>query len=532
MARVDFFLDRETGALYLNEVNTLPGFTTISMYPKMWEASGVPYRRPDRQADRARASSATARSSGCAPASPDAIPRLGDRARAAALAAPPLAAQTQGPVGGAAGRRAPTTPSWMRASTRSRSCWPRPARRRGPAARDDKAPRRSLPRAGRAGAVVADPARRRTTARATRRSAEQVDAALDRHRGVGGPRADAGRSLVLPGRQLRRPRPVAQPARGAGWRRRATASASRSRSSAPLALDPSTAGRRFGVGLYHYYADVAPSAAKLLRWLLLLPGRRPRGGAAGDGSRRARGAQVLRSEADYQLHLLYLWYEQDAERALALARELRARHPHNPHFVEVEADIHDVHRSDPRGQPAGLARPGRRRAGGSRGAAPDAAAARARLGVAAQLDRLGETDLAIEQLRSAAGRRRRRTGGHGGRARVAAGRRARPHGRARPRPSRNTSWPWRAVPAGDPLHSAPRGARRAAPRPRRHHRAGLSALARRLAGARARRAGRGRAGPRPLARAAARRPGHALSPGAPAAGATAQRGRPSSCSRP
>ncbi|HEY6508188.1 MAG TPA: D-alanine--D-alanine ligase family protein [Vicinamibacterales bacterium] len=42
MARVDFFLDRATGALYLNEVNTLPGFTAISMYPKMWEASGLP----------------------------------------------------------------------------------------------------------------------------------------------------------------------------------------------------------------------------------------------------------------------------------------------------------------------------------------------------------------------------------------------------------------------------------------------------------------------------------------------------------
>jgi D-alanine-D-alanine ligase len=42
MARVDFFLDRGTGALYINEVNTLPGFTAISMYPKMWEASGLP----------------------------------------------------------------------------------------------------------------------------------------------------------------------------------------------------------------------------------------------------------------------------------------------------------------------------------------------------------------------------------------------------------------------------------------------------------------------------------------------------------
>ncbi len=43
MARVDFLLNGETGELFLNEVNTIPGFTTISMYPKMWEASGLPY---------------------------------------------------------------------------------------------------------------------------------------------------------------------------------------------------------------------------------------------------------------------------------------------------------------------------------------------------------------------------------------------------------------------------------------------------------------------------------------------------------
>jgi len=43
MSRVDFLMARETGALYLNEVNTIPGFTTVSMYPKMWEASGLPY---------------------------------------------------------------------------------------------------------------------------------------------------------------------------------------------------------------------------------------------------------------------------------------------------------------------------------------------------------------------------------------------------------------------------------------------------------------------------------------------------------
>jgi D-alanine-D-alanine ligase len=43
LARVDFFLDRRTGELYLNEINTMPGFTNISMYPKLWEASGVSF---------------------------------------------------------------------------------------------------------------------------------------------------------------------------------------------------------------------------------------------------------------------------------------------------------------------------------------------------------------------------------------------------------------------------------------------------------------------------------------------------------
>jgi len=43
MARVDFLMSRDDGRMYLNEVNTIPGFTTISMYPKMWEASGLSY---------------------------------------------------------------------------------------------------------------------------------------------------------------------------------------------------------------------------------------------------------------------------------------------------------------------------------------------------------------------------------------------------------------------------------------------------------------------------------------------------------
>ena len=43
MARVDSFVSAETGEIYLNEINALPGFTSISMYPKLWEATGIPY---------------------------------------------------------------------------------------------------------------------------------------------------------------------------------------------------------------------------------------------------------------------------------------------------------------------------------------------------------------------------------------------------------------------------------------------------------------------------------------------------------
>lgn len=43
LARVDFFLDKQTNALYINEINTIPGFTRISMYPKLWEATGIGY---------------------------------------------------------------------------------------------------------------------------------------------------------------------------------------------------------------------------------------------------------------------------------------------------------------------------------------------------------------------------------------------------------------------------------------------------------------------------------------------------------
>lgn len=43
MARIDFFIEKQSQKIYFNELNTIPGFTKISMYPKLWEASGIPY---------------------------------------------------------------------------------------------------------------------------------------------------------------------------------------------------------------------------------------------------------------------------------------------------------------------------------------------------------------------------------------------------------------------------------------------------------------------------------------------------------
>src|SRR5678816_4205193 len=105
-----------------------------------------------------------------------------------------------------------------------------------------------------------------------------------------------------------------------------------------LALNPRLQEAYFGIGLYHYYAGVAPAAAKMLRWLLLLPG-----GDRELGLRemlRARdGSQLLRDEADYQLHILYVWYEKRPEEALAIVRRLRASHAHNPVFAQAAAEI-------------------------------------------------------------------------------------------------------------------------------------------------------------------------------------------------
>jgi tetratricopeptide (TPR) repeat protein len=164
-----------------------------------------------------------------------------------------------------------------------------------------------------------------------------------------------------------------------------------------LVLDPDMHDAYFGIGLYHYYADVAPPAAKMVRWLLALPGGDRELGLAEMLRAREHGS-LLRGEADYQLHVLYLWYEEEPERALELIQGLRERHPRNPQFVAAAAHIedHDLHDAT-----ASLAtyRSLLESARAGRVADANAAAIAARLGMARQLDRLFETDAAVVQLR-------------------------------------------------------------------------------------------------------------------------------------
>ena len=170
-----------------------------------------------------------------------------------------------------------------------------------------------------------------------------------------------------------------------------------------LALDPRMQEAYFGIGLYRYYADVAPTAAKLLRWLLLLPG-----GNRVEGLRdmlRARDAgHLLRDEADFQLQVIYLWYEHNVPEALSLLRGLRTRRPHNPLFLQLIAETEDTYLHDITGSlRSWQALLDAARAGTV--ARADIAEVRARLGMALQLDRLAEADAAVEQLRAVIERR-------------------------------------------------------------------------------------------------------------------------------
>jgi tetratricopeptide (TPR) repeat protein len=112
-----------------------------------------------------------------------------------------------------------------------------------------------------------------------------------------------------------------------------------------LALDPEMHDAQFGIGMYRYYAGVAPAIFKFLRFLLLLPGGDREGGLA-QLERAARDGLLVRGEAQFQIHVLYLWYEHKSKEALAIIRGLQQRYPHNPLFHHIEAEILDVYFHD------------------------------------------------------------------------------------------------------------------------------------------------------------------------------------------
>jgi tetratricopeptide (TPR) repeat protein len=163
-----------------------------------------------------------------------------------------------------------------------------------------------------------------------------------------------------------------------------------------LALDPSMDDAAFGIGLYRYYAAVAPAVLRMMRWLFLLPG-----GNRAEGlqqlERASQHGLLVRGEALYQTLIIYLWYEHKTQEALQLLRELQARYPHNLHFRHLEAEVLDVYLHDPASSlnasqqllTLALDRQVYR---------ADIAEVRARLNIATQLRALGQRDRALEEL--------------------------------------------------------------------------------------------------------------------------------------
>jgi tetratricopeptide (TPR) repeat protein len=184
-----------------------------------------------------------------------------------------------------------------------------------------------------------------------------------------------------------------------------------------LELDPRLEDARFGIGLYKYYADLAPTFAKILRFLLLLPGGDRVEGLRDMEAVHAKG-RLLRGEADYQLHWIYLWYENQPGRALDLLTSLRRRYPDNPHFAQRLAEIEREYFHDPA---ASLAVWQSMVEGASRMGDPQLAEVAGRLGAAEELDRLDETDRALDSARKALALRPERPYGAGARAHLLEG---------------------------------------------------------------------------------------------------------------
>lgn len=163
-----------------------------------------------------------------------------------------------------------------------------------------------------------------------------------------------------------------------------------------IQLDPTLYDAYFGIGLYHYYADVAPAAAKILRWLLFLPGGDRVSGLREMLQARDKG-ELLRGEADFQLYSVYLWYEHKTAEALNLLERLDARYPHNPLFLQLIAEARDVYLHDHVASAAAWRSLLVRALAGAVYSARTTEV-RARLGLAEELSSMNQTAEAIEQL--------------------------------------------------------------------------------------------------------------------------------------
>jgi tetratricopeptide (TPR) repeat protein len=163
-----------------------------------------------------------------------------------------------------------------------------------------------------------------------------------------------------------------------------------------IALDSTLADAYFGLGLYHYYAAIAPRAARILSMLMFLPGGDRAGGLKEMEQTRTKG-RLLRGEADYQLHLIYLWYEKQHMTALQLVESLRSRYPHNPLFHLRLAEIQGRYlRNHQTALQTYLSLLEAARAG--RVASPALSEVQARLGAAEEMDALCDSAGAIDQL--------------------------------------------------------------------------------------------------------------------------------------
>jgi hypothetical protein len=164
-----------------------------------------------------------------------------------------------------------------------------------------------------------------------------------------------------------------------------------------LELDPNLHDAYFGIGLYHYYADIAPPAVKILRFVLLLPGGDRVRGLEEMLQAQHRG-EVLKGEASFQLQQIYLWYEKQPAEALRILQDLDGRYARNPLFLRRIAEVHDEHfDDDPSSAAAWETLVARAQAGQVHDAARTEV--RARLGLAKALDAMFETDRAVDELR-------------------------------------------------------------------------------------------------------------------------------------